>query len=87
MEIGFASTELGAGRRGVGDAIDPAVGIEIVAPVGREVERGAVVALVRGNDPDRLEAAGRRVGGAFEIAGERPVVPPRVLGLLEGPGT
>jgi pyrimidine-nucleoside phosphorylase len=85
-EIGFASTELGAGRKEVGDAVDPAVGIEIVVPVGGEVGARDTVALVRGNDVDRAEAAAERVRGAFEVAPERPAARPRVLGILEGPG-
>lgn len=86
MEVGLASTELGAGRKEVGDAIDPAVGIEIVTAVGEKVEAGGVLALVRGNDADRAELAVGRVRGAFDIAQERPSARPRVLGLIESPG-
>jgi pyrimidine-nucleoside phosphorylase len=87
MEVGLASTELGAGRMEVGDPIDPAVGIEIVVPVGGEVDEGGVLALVRGNDAGRADAAARRVWGAFDVRPERPARRPRVLGIIEGPGT
>jgi pyrimidine-nucleoside phosphorylase len=86
MEIGLASTELGAGRKEVGEAIDPAVGIEIVAAVGERVDAGSVLALVRANEAERLEPAARRVRGAFEVGPERPSVRPRVLGVIESPG-
>jgi pyrimidine-nucleoside phosphorylase len=87
MEIGLASTELGAGRREVGDPVDPAVGIEIVVPVGGEVHEGGVLALVRANDVGRAEAAVGRAGRAFEVGPEQPAPRPRVLEVIEGPGT
>jgi pyrimidine-nucleoside phosphorylase len=86
MEIGLASTELGAGRKEVGDAVDPAVGIEIVSALGAEVDAGGVLALVRANDAGRADLAARRVRAAFEIGVERPPASPRVLGLIESPG-
>lgn len=84
LEVGFASIELGAGRKEVGDLVDPAVGIEFAVAVGEEVAEGAVVALVRGNDAGRTEEAAVRVGRAVEISPERPEARPAVLGLLEG---
>jgi pyrimidine-nucleoside phosphorylase len=86
LEIGLASVELGAGRREVGDAIDPGVGIEIAVPVGEEVTAGSPIALVRGNDSDRTELAARRVKAAFEVAPEPPPARSRVLGLIDSPG-
>jgi pyrimidine-nucleoside phosphorylase len=44
--VGDASVVLGAGRARLGDAIDPGVGIEILAPPGAEVREGDAVLMV-----------------------------------------
>jgi pyrimidine-nucleoside phosphorylase len=76
LEIGLATVELGAGRTVVGEEIDPAVGIEIEAPVGAEVAAGEPLALVHANDEGRLAAVLDRVRDAFTLT-DRPVAAPR----------
>jgi thymidine phosphorylase len=58
--IGNAIVELGGGRRRVGDAIDLAVGIESVAPIGSTVDASRPLAIVHARteaDAERAEAA------------------------------
>jgi pyrimidine-nucleoside phosphorylase len=63
-EVGFAAVELGAGRRRAGDAVDPAVGFEVLVQVGERVsERQSLVRIharseeAAGRALDRLESA------------------------------
>ncbi len=83
LEIGFASTALGAGRTTIEDPIDPAVGVEIVAPVGTEVATGDALAYVHGTEEARAGAARARVGEAFRIGDGTPDVHSRLLEVLE----
>ncbi len=83
LTVGLAATGLGAGRRTVDETVDPAVGIEIVAPIGTAVRRGDVVALVYARGKDEAEGALERVGAAFGYASGRPHVGGRLLSVLE----
>jgi len=67
LEVGLVSVALGAGRRTVEDAVDPAVGVEILTPVGASVNRGDVLAVVHARTRDDAEAVGGRLGDAFRI--------------------
>ena len=69
-EIGLAAVALGAGRASLGDAIDPAVGIEIDAVVGSEVGTGDRVAVVHANDEALAREAAARVRAAFTVSPE-----------------
>jgi pyrimidine-nucleoside phosphorylase len=83
LEIGLASVALGAGRRAVGDAVDPAVGIEIVAPLGAEVATGDSIARIHANDRRPLGLARPRTEGAFRIGTEEPAVGGRLIEVVE----
>jgi pyrimidine-nucleoside phosphorylase len=65
---GEASMLLGAGRTTVADRIDPAVGIALAKKVGDPVQKGDLLATLHFNEQPRLDAAIRRLDGAFEIA-------------------
>ena len=83
LSVGLAATGLGAGRRTVEEDVDPAVGVEIVAPVGTAVSEDDVVALVHASDDDAASAAAERVGSAFSI-GTKPVdAQERLLEVME----
>lgn len=81
LEVGLAALELGAGRQRKEDAIDPAVGVEIVAPVGHSVTAGEPVARIHHNGRG-LGGARRRLEAAFEIADEARVPATRILEVL-----
>lgn len=83
LAVGLAATGLGAGRRTVDETVDPAVGIEIVAPIGTAVGEGDVVALVHARGKDEAEGALERVGAAFGYGPDRPHVGGRLLSILE----
>ena len=83
LSLGLAATALGAGRRTVGEKVDPSVGIEIVSPKGSSVRPGDLMARVHARTTGEAEAVVPRVSDAFGIAEERPVVGSRLIEVLE----
>jgi pyrimidine-nucleoside phosphorylase len=74
LAIGMASLGLGAGRRTMGEKIDHLAGILLRKKVGDEVREGEVLAELRTERKDELDAAKNSVTRAFTI---RTVAPPR----------
>ena len=72
--VGLAVVELGGGRTRSDDAIDPAVGLTDLAPIGAEVGPGAPLARVHAREPDQAEAAIRRLRAAYRLE-ESPLSP------------
>ena len=79
--IGRASVALGAGRDRVEDAVDPAVGIMVLAQPGERVGAGDPVLELHYRDPSRLDAALALATTAIAV-GETPPAP-RPLVLAE----
>jgi len=67
--VGLAVVELGGGRARAADAIDPAVGLTELAPIGAEVGPDAPLARVHARRADQAEAAGDRLRAAYRLAG------------------
>ena len=63
--------DLGAGRKKLGDPIDPAAGVLLKKAVGDPVEQGEVLAVLYGNAA--FDAAAERVKNAVRIGGEDEV--------------
>jgi pyrimidine-nucleoside phosphorylase len=72
--IGHAAVELGAGRRALGTAIDPAVGFHITVKPGDIVEAGEAVATVYARTPEDAERGREALVAAIRI-GEGPAAP------------
>lgn len=81
-EIGMAAVALGAGRRALGDQIDPAVGFEVLAAVGDRVEPGQPLVRIHARTEADADTAARRLGTAVVLAGSQPDRPPLVLGSV-----
>jgi pyrimidine-nucleoside phosphorylase len=79
LAIGLAALRLGAGRERKEDAIDPSVGITVLAKVGHAVAAGEPLATISWNDADRLEAATSILETAWVIGDEAPPATPIVL--------
>ena len=73
--VGVAAVELGAGRKRLGEPVDPAVGFVLRCRRGDRVERGETLVEIHARDPDSAEAARRRLIGALELSPDR-VEPP-----------
>ena len=82
--VGEAARWLGAGRLHADQAVDHAVGIELLAKVGDRVEAGRAVARIHARDAQAAEHAGEMVGACLGIS-EEPVEPPSLV-LAEGRG-
>jgi pyrimidine-nucleoside phosphorylase len=78
--VGRASVALGAGRDRVEDAVDPAVGILVLAKPGDPVRAGDGVLELRFRDRARLQAAGALVLRAIGIADTPPSTQPLIVG-------
>ncbi len=65
--LGMVVVALGGGRRRAGDAIDPSVGLEALAPLGRRVRAGDPLAIVVAADDDRAETAACAVAAAYRL--------------------
>jgi pyrimidine-nucleoside phosphorylase len=77
--VGRAAVALGAGRDRAEDAVDPAAGIDVLAPVGAHVRPGDPVLRLMGATAARIDAARALLEGAVRIADEAPVPAPLVL--------
>jgi pyrimidine-nucleoside phosphorylase len=84
LAVGLVATGLGAGRRRVGEAIDPSVGVEMIASVGSEVRAGDDLAIVNAAGQDEADLAVGRLQQAFAV-GPGSVSPPERLIEIIGP--
>jgi len=80
LDLGVAAMRLGAGRERKEDAIDPGVGLRILAKVGDAVEAGQPLVRLTWADRTRLEQALPLVERALEIGEERVAPPPLIHG-------
>jgi pyrimidine-nucleoside phosphorylase len=65
--LGWAAVELGAGRRRIEDEVDPAVGLEILTPVGGRVVEGEPVVRIRARAERDAERAAARIEAAIDV--------------------
>jgi thymidine phosphorylase len=83
-EIGLAVVELGGGRSRPGDAIDHAVGVDEILPVGCEVQRGEPLAIVHARTEEQADAAVAVLAGTFTLGTSRPPARDPVLRRVTG---
>jgi thymidine phosphorylase len=81
-QVGLSVVVLGGGRARPQDAIDHAVGLTHLAPVGERVGPDRPLAIVHARSQDAADAAAHAVRAAYRVGGrpraERPVVGERV---------
>jgi pyrimidine-nucleoside phosphorylase len=82
--VGRAAVALGAGRARLDDMIDPAVGIEIVAPIGTAVKPDDAVLLLHHRGGRGVDEALRLLDHALAIADAPPPASPLVLETIGG---
>jgi pyrimidine-nucleoside phosphorylase len=85
-EVGLAAVELGAGRRALGDEIDPAVGFEVLCAVGDEVEAGRLLARVHARTDEDAARAAARLEQALELTDVPLDATPLILGRIAPAG-
>ena len=77
--VGLAVVALGGGRTRAEDPVDPAVGLTRILPVGAEVRRGEVLALVHARTDAVASAAANAVESAYAIGEIRSAASKAVL--------
>lgn len=82
--VGRAAVGLGAGRDRLDAAIDPAVGFDIVAPVGSRVKAGDPLIEIHHRNGRGLADARRLLEAAIDIADTPPPAQPLVLDRIAG---
>jgi pyrimidine-nucleoside phosphorylase len=78
MKIGLLGIELGAGRKKVDDAIDPAAGIRITRKLGDRVTAGEVIASIHTNNANIAQRGAAEIAAYVHIE-EHAVSPPRLV--------
>jgi pyrimidine-nucleoside phosphorylase len=81
--VGRAAVALGAGRDRAEADVDPAAGIDILAPVGSRIEHGAPIFKLAASDPSRFGAAHALLAGALETGETAPVPQPLVIETVD----
>jgi thymidine phosphorylase len=70
--IGIAVVTLGGGRIRPQDAIDHAVGITALQPIGAKMEKGEPIALIHARSEDHAVVASRAVEAAYGFSTRKP---------------
>ncbi|WP_289044112.1 thymidine phosphorylase [uncultured Aliiroseovarius sp.] len=81
-DVGLAVVELGGGRRVSSDAVNPAVGLTRLLPVGVKVEKGDPIAFVHADGEEAADQAQATLLSAYAI-GEPPEPQPIVREIIE----
>jgi pyrimidine-nucleoside phosphorylase len=81
--VGRAAVALGAGRDRADASVDPAVGIDIAAPVGTAVRAGDPVLVIACASADRIASARALLDRAIDVADIAPAPRPLVLGVID----
>lgn len=83
QKVGQAAALLGAGRKVKGEAIDPAVGIEVLRKVGDSIKRGDSLFHIHANQRDQLDSTARQLIDAVKWS-HQPVNPlPLFHGVIQ----
>ncbi len=77
--VGLAVVELGGGRRRPEDAIDPAVGLSDIAPIGATVGSNRPLAVIHARDAAGAERALQAIAAAVRIGDAAPTPQPVIL--------
>ncbi|MEA4922730.1 MAG: thymidine phosphorylase [Eubacteriaceae bacterium] len=81
--IGLASQHTGAGRIKKEDIPDLAAGIMLHCKTGDRVKKGDTLAVLYGNDQEKLRSAAEECRDAFEISNEEPVTEKLIKKIIE----
>ena len=86
LAIGLASLQLGAGRRRMGDSVDPNAGILLLKKVGDSVRVGETLAQLFTERTEELQAVRADVSQAFAIRAVAPPKRPLILSFVDRSG-
>jgi pyrimidine-nucleoside phosphorylase len=83
LAIGLASLDLGAGRHRKEDAVDPAAGLVIDAPVGARVKAGDPLVTVHARSADLVASVTQRLMAAWRMSDREVARPPHVVARID----
>src|SRR6266446_4464261 len=86
LEVGLAGLELGVGRKKKEDAVDPAAGIVIQAPVGGRIRAGEPLAVVHARTEELARSVVPRLQKAWRLSAHEVKRPPHVLARVDKDG-
>ena len=81
--IGIAACEAGAGRETKEDVIDPSAGIILYKKTPSFVNIGDTIAVIYGNDENKLNKAAESFKNAIKISGKAVKTLPHILDTVE----
>lgn len=82
-EIGICSLMLGGGRETKESAIDLSVGLVLRKKVGDYVKKGEALAVIHGNDREKMKAAAKRFIDSYEFSGQPVEKAPFIKVVIE----
>jgi pyrimidine-nucleoside phosphorylase len=82
--VGRAAVALGAGRDRIDATVDPAAGLDVIAPPGTRVEAGGPVIRLNASGRERLADARRLLDQAITIGDRAPAAAPLILEVIDG---
>ena len=82
QSVGMTSLILGGGRETKDSEIDLSVGIRIFKQLGDAIEKNDIVAILYGNDENRLSQAANRFISAYQVQEERVRANPIIYELI-----
>ena len=81
-ELGWASVNLGGGRRVKSDKIDPAVGFILTIKIGDRVSAGQVIGKIHADDIQKLEEARKQILEAVQVSDTPVEALPHLYGVI-----
>ena len=81
-KVGRAAVALGAGRARLEDLVDPGVGVDVLVPVGDEVNAGDAILEVRHRSGRGLTEAIELLTRSIRISDDPPTARPLVLEMV-----
>ena len=75
FQVGMASLELGAGRKKLGDKIDPKAGIVFKIKIGDKLKKGDDIAELHSDNKLKNDLAARMLSDAITFSNKRPIRP------------
>ncbi|THF75935.1 pyrimidine-nucleoside phosphorylase [Cohnella fermenti] len=84
--IGLAAMRVGAGRAAKDDAIDYAVGVELIAKRGDRVRAGDTLAYLHARENDEAACAAAQIVRAYELGAAAPAAAPLIYAVVSKDG-
>jgi pyrimidine-nucleoside phosphorylase len=84
--IGMLAIELGAGRKQIGDRIDPGAGMTFARKIGDRVENRELLATVFGNTGGAVESVAKGISECIRLQDDPVALGPRIAAYVDRSG-